>query len=103
MVYASDDASTLDAKSYALTGLATPKASYSLSRYGAVLGGPLNIPKIFNGGNKWFFFANWNANRGSTPYDAYSTVPTLAERSGDFSAATFRPARPSHIFHPSTD
>jgi len=102
MLYASDDASTLDAKSYSLTGLATPKASYSLSRYGAVLGGPLNIPKIFNGGNKWFFFANWNASRGSTPYDAYSTVPTLAERSGDFSAATYRDGSPVQIFNRST-
>jgi hypothetical protein len=102
MVYASDDTATLDAKSYSLKGLETPKASYNLPRFGAFLGGPLNIPKIFNGGNKWFFFAGWNGNRGSTPYDAFSTVPTLAERSGDFSAATYRNGSPAQIFNPST-
>jgi len=100
MVYLSDDTSTLDATSYSLTGLATPKASYNQTHFGALLGGPLNIPKIFNGGNKWFFFAGWNGTRGSTPYDAFSTVPTAAERSGDFSAATYQDGRPVQIFNP---
>jgi hypothetical protein len=100
MLYVSDDSGTLDAKSYSLTGQATPKASYNLPRFGAVLGGPLNIPRIFNGGNKTFFFAGWNANRGSTPYDAFSTVPTLAERAGDFSAATYKDGSPVQIFNP---
>jgi hypothetical protein len=102
MLYVSDDSGALDAKSYSLTGLATPKASYNLPRFGALLGGPLNIPKIFNGGNKWFFFAGWNANRGSTPYDAFSTVPTVAERSGDFSAASYKDGTPVQIFNPAT-
>jgi hypothetical protein len=102
MLYVSDDSGALDAKSYSLTGLATPKASYNLPRFGAFLGGPLHIPKIFNGGNKWFFFAGWNGNRGSTPYDAFSTVPTLAERAGDFSAATYKDGKPVQIFNPVT-
>src|SRR5579859_1760583 len=102
MLYVSDDSGSLDAKSYSLTGLATPKASYNVPRFGFLLGGPLNIPHIFNGGNKWFFFAGWNGNRGSTPYDAFSTVPTLAERSGDFSAATYKDGSPVQIFNPAT-
>ena len=32
----------------------------------------------------------WNGSRGSTPYDSYSTVPTAAERAGDFSGATYK-------------
>src|SRR5712675_2393852 len=102
MLYVSDDNGSLDAKSYSLQGLATPKASYNLPRFGVFLGGPLNISKIFNGGNKTFFFAGWNANRGSTPYDAFSTVPTLAERAGDFSAATYKDGSPVQIFNPAT-
>jgi len=102
MLYVSDDTASLDAKSYSLTGLATPKASYDVPRFGAFLGGPLNIPKIFNGGNKTFFFAGWNGNRGSTPYDAFSTVPTLAERNGDFSAATYKDGTPVQVFNPAT-
>lgn len=60
-LYVSDNDAALDAKSYSLTGLQTPKASYNLARFGANLGGPLSIPKIFNGGNKWFFFAGGTA------------------------------------------
>jgi hypothetical protein len=99
-LYVSDNEAALDAKPYSLKGLDTPKASYNFARFGANLGGPLNIPKIFNGGNKWFFFAGWNGTRGSTPYDAFSTVPTLAERSGDFSRARYQDGTPVQVFVP---
>src|SRR5712692_6970769 len=70
VLYFSDDNAGLDARSYSLTGIASPKADYNQARFGVNIGGPLNIPKIFNGGNKWFFFAGWNGSRGSSPYDA---------------------------------
>jgi hypothetical protein len=100
LLYFSDDNSGLDARSYSLTGLELPKASYNQSRFGANVGGPLNISKIFNGGNKWFFFAGWNGSRGSSPYDAFSTVPTPEERNGNFSAATYNDGKPVQIFNP---
>jgi hypothetical protein len=99
-LYVSDNDAVLDAKPYSLKGLETPKASYNFARFGANLGGPLNIPKIFNGGNKWFFFAGWNGTRGSTPYDAFSTVPRLAERSGDFSSSMYKDGAPVQVFVP---
>jgi hypothetical protein len=101
-VYFSNDDSALDAKPYSLTGLQTAKATYNFSRFGAFVGGPLNVPKIFNGGEKWFFFGGWNGSRGSTPYDAFSTVPTAAERDGDFSAATYKDGSPVRLFDPTT-
>ncbi|MGA2430075.1 MAG: TonB-dependent receptor [Candidatus Acidiferrum sp.] len=101
-LYFSDDNADFDAKPYALTGLETPKASYNFARFGANVGGPLNIPKIFNGGNKWFFFAGWNGSRGSTPVDSFSTVPTAAERAGNFSSTTYRDGSPVQIFDPTT-
>jgi trimeric autotransporter adhesin len=100
VLYLSDDDSSFDAKPYSLTGLDTPKASYNFARFGANVGGPLNIPKIFNGGNKWFFFAGWNGTRGSTPYDSFSTVPTAAERSGNFAGVTNKDGSPVQIFVP---
>jgi hypothetical protein len=101
-LYVSDNDASFDARPYSLQGIQAPKASYNFARFGANVGGPLNIPKIFNGGNKWFFFGGWNGSRGSTPYDSYSTVPTLAERSGDFSAATYKDGSPVQIFDPTT-
>jgi trimeric autotransporter adhesin len=101
-LYFSDDNADFDAKPYALTGLQSPKASYNFARFGANIGGPLNIPKIFNGGSKWFFFAGWNGSRGSTPVDSFSTVPTAAERAGNFTSATYKDGSPVQIFDPTT-
>ena len=100
ILYFSDDTSALDASPYSLTGIVLPKADYNSSRFGANVGGPLNIPKIFNGGNKWFFFAGWNGSRGSSPYDAFSTVPTQAERGGDFSTARYNDGKQVELFNP---
>ena len=102
ILYFSDDTSALDARSYSLTGIELPKADYNQSRFGVNVGGPLNIPKIFNGGNKWFFFGGWNGSRGSSPYDAFSTVPTKDERGGNLSAATYNDGKPVQIFNPQT-
>lgn len=95
-LYYTDDTSGLDARPYSLNGLELPKADYNQARFGANVGGPLNIPKIFNGGNKTFFFAGWSGTRGSTAYDALSTVPTALERAGNFSASS------TPIFDPAT-
>lgn len=102
VLYVSDSNSALDAKSYSLSGRDTPKADYNQVRFGFNAGGPLNIPKIFNSGNKTFFFAGWNGSRGSSPYDAFSTVPTLAQRNGDFSSTTYNDGTPVQLFDPTT-
>src|SRR5579863_2505240 len=56
--------------------------------YGFTVGGPVWLPKIYNGKNKTFFFFNLErfANNQLSA-SAYSTVPTTAYRNGDFSAA----------------
>ncbi len=56
--------------------------------YGFTVGGPVWLPKIYNGRNKTFFFFGLErfANNQLSS-SAYSTVPTAAYRLGDFSAA----------------
>jgi len=100
VLYLSDDTSTLDATPFSLSGFPIAKSQYNQARFGANVGGPLKIPKLFDGGNKWFFFAGWNGSRGDTPYDAFSTVPTLDERTGNFSNATYNNGAPVQIFNP---
>lgn len=77
--------SGLDAKSYSLNGQPESKASYNQSRFGVTIGGPLNIPHVYNGGTKTFIFGNYTGSRSTNPYDVFSTVPTAAERAGNFS------------------
>ncbi|HEX2328647.1 MAG TPA: TonB-dependent receptor [Candidatus Angelobacter sp.] len=77
--------SLLDARPFSLNGVPERAADYNQSRFGIVIGAPLNIPHLYQGGLKTFLFASYVGARGSTPYDVFSTVPTQAERSGDFS------------------
>jgi hypothetical protein len=54
--------------------------------YGGSLGGPVWIPKVYNGRNRTFFFFNWEEYRESLGYYPNLTLPTVAFRNGDFSA-----------------
>ena len=55
--------------------------------FGLNLGGPVRIPKVYDGRNKSFFFFNWEQFRQTVGGTSVSTVPTVAMRSGDFSQA----------------
>ncbi|HET7220058.1 MAG TPA: TonB-dependent receptor [Vicinamibacterales bacterium] len=79
--------SMFDAAPYTLNGRVREQPDYVQQRYGTSFGGPLTIPHIFNGGTRTSFFFNYGGNASRTPVDTYSTVPTLAERAGDFSAS----------------
>ena len=62
-----------------------PRTPYHQNQYGFTVGGPVYIPKVFDGRNKLFFFgsAEWLRNRSHGTTRAY--VPTALERTGDFS------------------
>jgi len=75
--------------------------------YSASLGGPVILPKLFNGRNKLFFFFNFSglidAKPPSYPAGAVNTtVPTLANRAGDFSQLLKVDANRYQIYDPLT-
>jgi len=78
--------SGLNAAPYALAGEPANNPSYVRHSFGASIGGPMNIPHIYHGGSRTFYFANYNGRRGENPFDQFSIVPTLDERRGNFSA-----------------
>ncbi|HEY7334430.1 MAG TPA: TonB-dependent receptor [Bryobacteraceae bacterium] len=56
--------------------------------YGFTLGGPVAIPKLYNGHDRTFFFFNWEQYRETQNINNQAiTVPTAAYRAGNFSAA----------------
>jgi trimeric autotransporter adhesin len=77
--------SMFDAAPYPLNGRVRTQPDYVQQRYGASMGGPLTIPHVIKGGTRTSFFFNYSGNNSRTPVDQYSTVPTLAARTGDFS------------------
>ena len=64
-------------------GLPTPGDNWK--NFGGSVGGPVIIPKVYNGKNKTFFFVAQEAYREHQPYSVQYALPTAAERTGDFS------------------
>ncbi|MEZ5352941.1 MAG: TonB-dependent receptor [Bryobacteraceae bacterium] len=91
--------SGLDARPYSLTGQTVDKAAYSRYRFGIAAGGQLRIPKLIDS-EKTFFFANYFGTRSRNPFNAVATVPSEAERAGDFSQSLGR--GPVAIYDPQT-
>jgi hypothetical protein len=56
--------------------------------FGFNVGGPVYLPKLYDGKDKTFFFWSFEQNRLNTGMDVWRTVPSTAYRNGDFSAST---------------
>ena len=71
--------------------------------FGATIGGPIRIPKIYNGRDKTFFFLNYEGGRYRSGSNAQlASVPTALERQGDFSQSLIDSGYPVQIFDPLT-
>jgi len=86
----------LDAKNYAFTTARPPKDPFKWNQYGGTFGGPVRIPKLFNGTDRLFFMGNYEAFRQRRSVQAVYTVPTAAMQGGDFSGI------PNTIYDPAT-
>jgi len=62
----------------------TPSVRWN--RYSAVVGGPVYIPKLYNGKNKTFWEFGYQKHDRIRPLSGVNSVPTAAERSGNLSA-----------------
>jgi hypothetical protein len=95
--------SGLDAAPYSLTGQQLTKTPYTQNTLTASVGGPLVIPHLVKS-TSTFYTVTYTGTRNRTPNDWFSTVPTLAERAGDFSESTIRngvaAGNPVQLFDP---
>jgi len=75
-----------DANGYNANAAGQAKPSFLRNQFGAQLGGPVFIPKVYDGRNKTFFFFSYEELLDSTPGAGFTTtVPTALERAGNFS------------------
>jgi hypothetical protein len=72
----------LDARNY----FSATRAILKRNQFGGDIGGPLSIPHLYNGKDKTFFFVDYEGQRLRQGLVVNSTVPTDAQRLGDFSA-----------------
>ncbi len=84
-----------------LNGAVVPKAAYASNKFGLSMGGPLYIPHLISG-DKTFWFVNYTGSRLKNGFDHVTTVPTQAERNGDFSGLTTASGQPVIVTNPLT-
>lgn len=77
--------SAFDAPNFFNNKYDTRVLPYADHRYGASAGGPVRLPRLYNGGNRTFWYHAWEGNQWSMPQNFTGTVPSAAERRGDFS------------------
>ena len=77
----------LNANTFANNAKNAERQGNALDQYGLTLGGPIIVPKLYNGKDKSFFFFAYEGYREQTyyPSESISSVPTVDQRRGDFS------------------
>ena len=66
-----------------LIGQGTPVVHFN--QFGGTFGGPLRLPKIYNGTGRTFFFFSFDKSINTNPLPVTLSLPTALERTGDFS------------------
>lgn len=71
----------------AYTWGSTNRQAVHYNEYGGTIGGPVWLPHLYNGRDRGtFFFFSYDGIRNNAPVNTgYMTLPTAAERNGDFS------------------
>lgn len=65
-----------------------PKDEWRYNLWGGQLGGPLYVPRLYDGRNRTFFFFNYEGMIDLEPRFSIRSVPTAEQRLGDFSQTT---------------
>jgi hypothetical protein len=79
-----------------------PIADQPFRDWAGSLGGPIFIPKVYDGLNKSFFFITTEAYRQHDGSTTLLSVPTALERAGDFSHSVSKSGTPQVIYDPLT-
>jgi len=80
----------------------TPRGPFLWNQPGVTANGPVYIPKLYDGRNKTFFLFSWEGIYENIPNQGFETVPTQANRTGDFSSAHTSTGAPITIYDPLT-
>ncbi|HEY1948041.1 MAG TPA: TonB-dependent receptor [Bryobacteraceae bacterium] len=76
----------LNANGYFSNLAGQPRTNLPDNRYGGAIGGPIYIPRLYDGRNKTFFFYAYEGDKWDSFSGLNGTVPTDAEKSGNFSS-----------------
>jgi hypothetical protein len=94
--------SNLDANTYFANLNGTPLSNFKRNQFGGSAGGPVEIPRLYHGRNRTFFFAAYEGLRRGSATSLTTTVPTEAQRNGDFSRLLNSSGQLITIYDPTT-
>ncbi len=94
--------SKLDANNWFANASGQKLGSFQRNEYGGSVGGPLVIPKLYNGKNKTFFFMVYEGRRQLAARTQFMTLPTDDQFLGDFSKTLNSAGQLRTIYDPFT-
>jgi hypothetical protein len=94
--------SKLDANGFFANQRGLPLTNFKRNQFGGSVGGPVYLPKLYNGHNRTFFFANFEGLRERSQGNLTATVPTELQRAGDFSKTVNSSGALVNIYDPAT-
>jgi len=83
--------SALDANNWFTKRAGKPTPPFKMNQYGGVLGGPVMLPKIYNGHDRTFFFLDYQGTSRIQGQAYQALVPTDQQKSGIFSTNIWNP------------
>jgi hypothetical protein len=86
----------------ARNAFAIARPPFRYNQYGAALGAPVFLPKIYDGRNRTFVFGNWEAWKYVRDSQSIASVPIAAQRRGDFSGLLDATGRQIPVYDPNT-
>ncbi|MCC6862615.1 MAG: TonB-dependent receptor, partial [Bryobacterales bacterium] len=93
----------LNANDWSSNRFGRKKGVFHDNVFGFTVGGPIWLPKVYNGRDKTFFFLNFEGTRRSSGSNASTAgVPTALERQGDFSQSLIDQGAAVQIYDPLT-
>jgi hypothetical protein len=101
--YGYDQNQRFNANSWVNNYSGSPKNTFSQAQFGATFGGPVRLPKLFNGRDKLFFFVDYLGSRYHRGGPASPlTLLTPAMLKGDFSSL-YNLSQPIQLYDPSNN
>lgn len=94
--------SAMDANGFNANKAKQSIPAFRRNQFGFTLGGPVFLPKLYNGRNRTFFFTSYEGLRDSNAGSFTGTMPTDLERQGDFSKTMDANGNLIVIYDPST-
>jgi hypothetical protein len=86
----------------ARNAFAATRAPFRYNQFGGAIGGPVVIPKVYDGRNRSFFFFNYEEWRYRNSRNEIMTVPTAGQREGVFTDLRDATGKLVTIFDPAT-